>query len=274
MNPSGAIYISSNDRNPNYDYNNVTYQLPNIQYLTSVALISFDFIYGINNININNNIAYFQTSTQSFQVTLVTGDYDYVTLAAQVLVQLNALGLGAFTLTYANGLYTLTAPQPISFLTNPPNPLNPPGIAGKRDWVDMLGFLKNTPLQSVFISGVPNIAYTDVIYILCDELHRRQTVRDTSSNGKVSSILGVVYVNKNEHMDAADVNNNIVQPKHITDRIKVPKYTYMDLTYRINTVSIRLVDQQGNDLPPTTAGNGSCQYTLEIICANQDIFGA
>lgn len=265
MNISGALYISSFDRADYYDYNNATYQLANIQNLSAFALTSFDFVYGINNINVNNNKGYFETSTQSFNPTLVTGNYDYATLLAQVLVQMNATGLGVFTLTFINDIYTLTSPVPIRFLTNPDN--------GRRDWVDMLGFKKNTPLQTVFVGGVPNLAYTDAIYILCDELHRRQTVRDITTSGRSSSILSVVYVNKDQKMGPTVVLDNIVHPKHITDRLVIPKYTFLDLQYRVNQLTIRLVDQQGLDLPPSSAGNGSCQYTLEIHCLNQDPIG-
>jgi hypothetical protein len=267
MNISGSLYVSSFDRNQQlYDYNNATYQIPNLQSLSSMALYSFDFVYGINNINVNNRTSYFVTSTQSFNPTLATGDYDYTSLATQVLAVLNGLGLGVFTLTFTNDIYTLTSPVPISFITN---------ITGRRDWVDMLGLVRNTPLQTVFVGGVANIAYTDAIFITCDELHRKQTVRDqsTSTAGQISSVLGVVYVNKNERMSKTDVLTHIVEPKHITDRIRVPKYTNMDLNYRINTITIRLLDQQGFDLPPTSAGNGSCQYILEIGCMNQEPLG-
>lgn len=267
MNVAGSLYINSNDRNAvTYDYNEASYQLPSIQYLSMVALSSYDFVYGLNNINVNNHIGYFETSTQSFAVSIATGNYDYTTLAAAILVALNALGLGVFTLTYTNDIYTLTSPVPIRFINNP--------ISNYRTWVDMLALKKNTiTLQTVFVGGVPNLAYTDLIYIISDELHRRQTVRDTSTNNQVNSVLGVVYVNRDRKMNKDEVMHEIVEPKHITERIRVPKYTYMDINYRINTVSIRLLDQQGLPLPPTSAGNGSCEYTLELLCFNQNAIG-
>lgn len=265
MNVSGSLYISSFDRKSNEDYNNVTYQIPNIQSLSGIALNSFDFVYGLNNININNATAYFETATQSFQVILTNGNYNYTTLQTEVLLKLNALGLGVFTLTFTNDIYTLTAPVPIRFLTNFNN--------GHRDWVDMLGLQKNTILKTVFVGGVANIAYTDAIYILSEQLHEKQTIRDNSSNQRLSSVLGVVYVNKEARMNAAEVLSRVVEPKHITDRIINPKMTYLDLNKRINTITIRLVDQQGLELPLTTDNNGSCQYTLEIMTINQEGLG-
>ena len=266
MNLSGSLYISSFDRDSRFEYNNATYEVPNLQYLSTIGLNSFDFVYGLNNINSNTTTAYFETSTQTFNPTLTIGNYDYNTLATEVLIRLNALGLGAFTLTFTNDIYTLTSPVPIKFINNV--------IQNRRDWVDMLGLKKNTPLQTVFVGGVANIAYTDAIYILCDELNRRQTVRDmgTSRVGQISSVLGVVYTNKDERMSKTDVMTHIVEPKHISERLRNPKFTYMDLNYRINTVTIHLVDQQGLELP-TQPGDGSCQYTLEIMCINQEPMG-
>ncbi len=266
MNINGATYISSFDRPASSTYDNATYTLYNTQNLSAMALHSFDFIYGINNINVNNRTSYFETSSQSFAPILTTGNYDYSTLSVEVLAKLNALGLGTWTLTFDNDIYTLTAPVPVRFITN---------IQGRRDWFDMLGFsqYRNTGLQTVFVGGVANIAYTDCIYILCDELHRRQTVRDVNSNGRISSVLAVVYINKDQRMSKDDVMTHIVEPKHITDRVINPKYTFMDILYKINSISIRLVDMQGLNLPPVSAGNGSCEYTLEIGCMNQDPIG-
>lgn len=262
MNVSGSLYISSFDRRSDEDYTNVTYKLPNIQALSGIALNSFDFVYGINNININTATAYMETALQSFEIILTNGNYSYATLLTEILLKLNALGVGVFVLTFTNDIYTLTAPVPVKFITNLNN--------GRRDWVDMIGLQKNTILKSIHIGGVANIAYTDAIYISSDQIHERQTVRDNATNQRVGSILGIVYVNRNARMNAAEVLAQVVEPKHITERLHNPKMTYVDLNKRLNTINVRLLDQQGLDLPPTSNGNGSCQYTLELMCVNQE----
>ncbi len=265
MNVSGSLYISSNDKKDYEDYQLISYKTTNNQPLSCIALNSFDFVYGLNNINSKNSSGFFETATQSFQVTLTVGNYTYASLLTEILLKLNALGLGVFAMTFINNIYTLTAPVAIKFITNP--------ISQSRDWVDMVGFQKNTTLKTVHIGGVANIAYTNCIYITCDELHRRQTVRDDSTNQKLSNILGVVYINKDALMSSTLVTTTVVDPKHITDRIRNPKYIYLDINMRINTMTIRLLDENGNPLPAASEGTGSCSYTLELMCFDQQSLG-
>src|SRR5579862_8815683 len=107
---SGLIYLSSDDKQSYEDVQSVKYSLISNDPLATIALSSWDFVYGINNINSNNNTAVFVTSTQSYPVTLVNANYeDYASFMAQILTQLNTLGLGTFTISYTNNLYTLNS---------------------------------------------------------------------------------------------------------------------------------------------------------------------
>jgi len=259
-NISGLLYLSSDDKQTYEDVRSIKYNLPNVDPFTTVSMTSWDFIYGINNINVNNNLAVFETATQSYPVTLVNGNYDYTTFMAQILTQLNTLGLGTFTMTYVNNLYTLNSPVPIVFIINP--------ITGSKDWADMANFPKDNLLRSVTISGVPDLAYTNCVYICCDELNRRQNIKDATSNQRLNNIMGVVYINNNSYMDPATVLNQVVYPKHITERPFSTKWINLELGYRVNSMTIQLFDESGMMLPLESANCGSVKYTLEIMTKN------
>src|SRR5579862_6728376 len=61
---------------------------------------SVQFFYDIPNINARNNGMVITTATTSYPVTVPETFYDYNALATALAVQLNTLGLGAFTVTW------------------------------------------------------------------------------------------------------------------------------------------------------------------------------
>ena len=252
----GNIYLSSSDKTPQEDEQLIRYDLNLQDELNGAALSSFDFVYGFTNINTKTQRGYFETATQSYEVILDIGFYDYSQLQTEITAKLNALGLGVFTVTFTDNIYSLSSPVPIKFINN----VLPVG----RDWIDMANFQKETVLKTSHIGGTANLAYTDAIYIICDELHKRQNIYDTTSNNNISNVLGVVYVNKNKEMLSDKVIEDIMRPKHITDRLDPLKWINKDPLNSFSVMTIRLVDERGFDLPKRTDGCGSIKYILEL----------
>lgn len=252
----GLIYLSSLDKTPSEDEQKIRFDVNLQDDINGIALSSFDFVYGFCNINSKSRNGFIQTASQSYQITLDVGFYDYAELLTEMLAKLNVLGLGVFLMSFTDNIYSLISPVPIEFIENP--------LGVGRDWVDMANFQKQTALKTSHIGGTANLAYTDAIYILSDELHKRQTIYDTASNKNVSNVLGVVYVNKDKEMLSDKVIEDIMRPKHITDRIERVKWINKDVNNSFSVITIRLVDERGFELPKRTDGCGSIKYTLEL----------
>lgn len=259
----GNIYLNSDNRQPNEDEQLIRYQINVQEDINGIGLSSFDFLYGFCNINTMTQTAYFETATQTYPVTLDIGFYDYDTLKDEIILKLNALGLGAFALTFTDNIYALGAPVPIKFINN----VRSVG----RDWVDMVNFQKNTVLKVNHIGGTANISYTNAIYILSDELHKRGTISDGTSTLNFSNVLGVVYIDKDRDMGSDKIITDISRPRHITDRLNPIKWINKDSNNAITTLNIRLVDERGYDLPKRTDGCGSVKYILELQTKVNDL---
>jgi len=252
----GNIYLSSQDKTPREDEQLIRFDVNLQDDINGVALSSYDFVYGFCNINSLSKNGFIQTATQTYPVTLDVGFYDYAELLTEMLAKLNALGLGVFLMSFTDNIYSLISPVPIEFIENP--------LPVGRDWVDMANFQKQAGLSTSHIGGTANLAYTDAIYITCDELHRRQNIFDTSSNQNIANVLGVVYVNKDKEMLSDKVIEDVMRPKHITDRLNPLKWISKDNNNNFRVITIRLVDERGFELPKRTDGCGSIKYTLEL----------
>lgn len=256
----GLIILNSFDKKNYEDEQNIRFEVNLQDDLNAVALSSFDFTYGFCNVNSRNNTAYIDDGATTYPVTLLNGFYDYPTFLTEMKTRLDALGLGAFGITFTDNIYAMLAPVPIQFKNN--------FLTAGRDWVDMAGFTKETPLNVSHVGGTANIAYTDAIYIICEELHRRQTMNDANTRSTMSNVLGVVYVNENRDLGSDKIAEDINRPRHITTRMKVLKWINKDPNNSVGVFTIRLVDAQGLPLPLKTDGCGSVGYTMELMVKN------
>lgn len=203
-----------------------------------IGLSSYDFVYSVNNINENNRRAFIDTSVQSFQITLDTGNYDYTQLATQIQTQL-VLSIPGTTCVFTNRVFTITSPTPIRFITNPLR-------VGGRDWGDMIGMTKEGARSLTLIGGIPDISYTNKIYIICDAASRFKDKADEASCERINNCLGVVYVNSNLSM-ANPPDTNIQH--HATERIHNVKWISHKKFEDVGVVSILLLDDRGERFP-------------------------
>jgi len=147
---------------------------------------SVQFFYNIPNINARNNVMVITTSSMSYLVTVPESFYDYNTLATALAVQLNTLGLGAFTVTWSTTLYrfVITAPVPINMFSYP---------GQRRDLSAVMGFSYNLPLATTITGQMADLTYTRNLYITSNALNRHKTMGDQASNF-FNNILFVVPV--------------------------------------------------------------------------------
>jgi hypothetical protein len=249
------LYFDSDDRENKElaDVSNVTFRTNfranDAKYL---SLSSYDFVYAINNINENNRTAFIDTSIQTFQITLDTGNYNFTTLATQIQIQL-VLAIVGTTCTFSNGVYTITSPVPIRFITNPANPTG-------RDWGDMIGMTKDGVRSLTLIGGIPDISYTNKLYIICDTANRFKDKADESSCNRINNCLGVVYVNPDLFMESPP--DTIIQ-HHATRQIFNLKWIKHRAQEDIGTVGIYLLDDRGQRLPSDQLNK--LHWSIEVI---------
>ena len=215
-----------------------------------IALASYDFAVDFDNINENNNIAVIDNGLSSFPIELTLGKYTYSQLATQIQTQLNAAGLGVFTVSYVNSRYEITAPIPIKFISNPFRPTG-------KDWADMISIKKTSQLSLSFVGGVADIAYTNKLYVVCDDAHRFKLVSDESSTQRLQNVLGVVYLNEDSNL-----NDTIIQPKHATERLPWLKWINHKLLTELGPVRIVIRDDRGLSIPPSQ--KDKFKWSLEL----------
>lgn len=237
---NGIIYIDSRQSIKAYDkkadmvFNNRF----SLQGVKKVALCSYDFTYDIDNINKLNKVAYIETTTQTYPVTVTTGKYNYDELATAIQSALIATGLGAFVVTFNVNSYEIAGPVLFRFLQGP----DP-----HSDWSDMIGMDKRGSYATTqFSVGVVDISYTRSIYICSDALHSYKDKADSLTNNR-NNILEIVYVNKDSNLgnskdvDAPTSNN----AHHITDRIAELKWINVQSGRDFQNIDIKLYDDDG-----------------------------
>lgn len=256
----GLIILNSYDKQINEDEQHIRFEVNLQDDLNAVALSSFDFTYGFCNVNSRNNTGYIDDGSTTYPVVFNNGFYDYETFRVEMKAKLDALGLGVFNITFTDNIYAITAPVPIKFKNN--------FLTGGRDWVDMANFTKEMPLNVSHVGGTANIAYTDAIYIICEELHRRQTMNDANTRSNMSNVLGVVYINENRDMGSDKIVEDINRPRHITTRMPILKWINKDPNNSIGVFTISLVDAQGLPLPLKADNCGSVSYIMELMVKN------
>lgn len=249
MNSYGSIHLSNDDRGQFETFDNVKYKISSYQYrLNSIGVASYTVMYSCPNINENNNIAYIETATQTYPIILPVGYYDYITFRNEMIAQLLTLGLGAFTVSYTpQQTILITGPVPFKFITNP---LFPAG----RDWSDMAGMKKNTPLNTVHSGLYVDLTYTNSIYITSTSLSRNRQYSDESSTGRLANIMAVVYVNKNISMESllpTSAPQELIRPRYITQHYENIKYINLSKDVPIDEINIELYDDRGEKLPPS-----------------------
>lgn len=259
MDSFGVVYLNSDDnRNNLEDPADMTfYMRQTSQKIAYIGLASYDFMIGFQNINSNNNRAYFETSTQSYEVILNKGFYDYDGLRTELINQFNALGLGVWSISFTDNIYALIAPVPVKFIDNPANP-------DKRDFVDMIAIKKNTDLKASHIGGCADIAYTNKIYIMSNDIHSEANIRDSGSSGRISNCLGVVYTNPNKYMGNDKIITEVDRPRRATERIQHIKWVARAVGDYLSVINIRLLDDRGLPLLRSDLGDGSINWSIEL----------
>jgi hypothetical protein len=252
------LYLDSDDRlnKDQMDMTNVSFPI-NFKANAAVyfALASYDFVYAINNINNNNNVAFIDTATQSFQITLPNGNYNYTALATIIQTQLN-IAIPGMTATFANGVYTITSPVAFRFLVNVFYPES-------RDWADMITMTKpSSPIrQLAWTGGIPDISYTNKIYITCEGINRFKDKVDESTVNRINNCLGVVYVNPNLQMETPSPDT--LNQHHATDRPHTLKWIKHKSKYDLGPLSIVLLDDRG--LPFPSDQLNKIRWSIEVI---------
>lgn len=253
----GFIFLSSDDRKSDESAGQVSFNIdvPNI---TRIGLSSYDVLYGIQNINNNNNLAFIETAAQTFPLLLPTGYYTWSDIVSAVSVALNALGIGLFTVSMNNNIISIVGPVAFRFIINP--------TRRGRDWADVLGFIKEQELLGTNNSICANISYTDKLYIVADEIHQDKRMRDYSSNNRLVNILGTVYINANKHLsdEVLDDVNDIIKPHHATADINNIKWIERKGTDGLSPITIRILDDAGEPIPLDSAGVGSVRWALVL----------
>lgn len=150
---------------------------------------SVQFFYNIPNINPRNNVILINTATMSYPVTVPQSFYDYNDLAIALAIQLNLLGLGAFTVTWNTTVYrfVITSPVPINILAYPPL---------VRDLGAVMGFAYDQALSTTITSQGADLTYTRNIYIVSNTINRNKKSNDQTS-GQVNNILFTIPVYSN-----------------------------------------------------------------------------
>lgn len=265
MSALSYIYLDSHDRIKNRSTSGDTSRADfSISFgsnnVNQIALSSYDVGYAIENINSNNNIAFIETATQTFSVTLTNNRYDYVKLKDEVQTQLTALGIGAFSVTFTDSLYAILAPEPFRFITNPING------GTTKDWADMMGMTKNQELSINAVGGIADIAYTNKLYIVCDEAHAYKTRTDQGTNRRLNNVLGVVYLNPDAQYGNDKLITSpaeVVDPHRATRQIENLKWVDFKSDGDLSRLSIEFLDDNGEKLPDNQ--RNKINWGLELI---------
>lgn len=254
---NSILNLSSDDKQPNEDNRDVTFDLNINDYSVSgVGLSSYDIVYGLENINNNNNVAILDDGSTSYPVTLTNGYYNYAELATEIQTQLNTLGLGAFVVTVDNNIYSIACPVPVRFNVNE-------STQYFYDWASMLDLPKDNILRSTIFGGVADIVYTNKLIIICDELHNSKTIGDYTSNKNNGNILGVIYLNENLSMSETNIDN-LIKPHHASHEYSNIKWINKRINMNIYKLRIRILDGRGLPIPLASDGSGSVRWDLQI----------
>ena len=260
-NTSAYLYLNSDDRNNKPDPNTVDVNFnTNFRDNTArrLALSSYDFVTGFDNINSSNQVGYIDDGTTSYPLFIPTRVYDIFELRDELIIQLGLLGLGAWAITINQGSYDIIAPVPVKFLKNP---LNQNGW----DWIDMIGIEKETPLSLFHNGGILDIAYTNKIYITSPELCQFKTLGDEATNERVNNCIGVVYLNSNVNLGSEKIplSPPTILPSHATRQIENLKWIMHRSASDIGTVSIIMLDDRGQRIPTEQGKN--MRWSIELI---------
>jgi len=258
---AGYLYLDSDDRNnkPNPDTSDVTFPVKfkgNV--INRIGLSSYDFAVAFDNINERNRTMYIDDGTTTYPVTLEIQIYNIDELRVEAKIVLDALGLGAWTITVRDGKFIVLAPVPIKFLTNPVN-------NSGRDWADMMGMEKETELKLSHLGGIADIVYTNKLYIIADEIHQYKSFSDESSSRRINNALGVVYLNENKNLGNEKVllSPDAVYPHRATRQIQDMKWIKHRTRDDVGVVRILLLDDRGETIPDSQKDN--MRWSLELM---------
>lgn len=258
---TGYLYLDSDDRDnkPNPDVVDVTFPVDfKGNRVEHIALRSYDFVVQFDNINERNQTAYIDDGGTTYPVTITTRTYDIFQLRSELITELDLLGLGGWAITLFEGKFQIVAPVPVRWITNPVKPQG-------RDWADMVGIIKDVPLSLFHNGGLADIVYTNKIYITSQDISQFKTYSDESSSRRITSALGVVYVNSNLSLgnERIPISPETVIGHHATRPIDFPKWiNHRDMS-DIGVIRIILLDDRGETIPESQKGN--LRWSLEIM---------
>lgn len=256
---SGIFELSSDDRikGENGDNGDAVFYMNIPDFATdAIGCSAYNVLYSIQNINVNNNTAVFETATQSYPVLLDNGYYNYEELRAEIETVLNTLGLGAFVVALVDYKYTITAPVPIKFVENPASTY-------KYDWASMINLPKNAGLSVGIIGGFADISYTNKLIFTCDELHSSKSIGDYTTSENAGNILCVAYINANKNYNDADIDK-LIQPHNVSLDLHNIKWILKRTSQSIYRTRIRVLDSRGYPIPKESDGCGTVKWDLQV----------
>lgn len=257
---SSYLILRSKDRSDTNSPNpNSVIITPSTSYFSQSSINSFvpesfQMLYDIPNINARNNVMVLDDGTTSYPITVAESFYDFNTLAAAILVQLNLLGLGAFAFTWNTATYrfNMTSPVPIRFTKYPPQ---------IKDLTAMVGFQHDTALSTSYIGGYADLCYTRDIYICSTALHRSKKVIDQCSDTRINDVLMIVTIYDSEEFKRSNAlvatYDYLLNPRNVFHEPHNPKLIHYNINDSIPSIDIRLLDDQGEILynPYGVVGN-------------------
>jgi hypothetical protein len=212
--------------------------------IKSIGVQSLNILYGIDNININNNVAVVDDGSTSYPVEIPNGNYNIADLGTIIETQLNLLGIAVFGVSYLNNRYIITSSIPIKFVVNPIKPY-------KNDWASMIGLPKDQPLSVNIVGSVANILYTNKLFITSDEIHNNKTANDKTSSNRATNILAVVNIGNNLSLGDGD---EYIQPRNISVQYENIKWIHRRPENNLSSITIRILDSEGLPIPLNSGG--------------------
>lgn len=265
----GYLILRSQDRNklvnvsPADVYFNSTISYISNAGVKKIEAESFQMFYDVPNINERNNVLLIDDGATSYPVTVPERTYNYPSLAAEVAVQLNLLGIGAFTCIWdiATDSFVITCPVPMTIQKYP---------AQKRDLGSVMGFGYNLPLNVSLIGGSADLNYTRDVYVISNELHRRKKIDDQSTNNFFDNVLMVVPILIYEQFPrsnrvAPPGKEYLLYPKNVFYEPNVPKQINFDSSSAVSNIDVRLLDDQGEVLYIPNTNKETLRWRLNLL---------
>lgn len=250
--PIGFVSIDSKD-GQGRDTNSLRYpNIANANRINFLGTKSIEMSLCIPNVNVNNNKLTIETASQSFQIEMPPGLYTSAEVETFISTELNLLGIGLFTVAIiAHPTISNLNVMTIQNLATPFKIVPTPGQPS--DLSDLFGLSKMQPLANDSIGGCIDMRYSPYYDIVSLDLNKYDGKSDYSTDNKNNDILARLY--------AESETQTLYQKEyhHI-------KWVNMDNTATLGNITIRVVDQNGLEVPISSAfGEGQLKYSILMM---------